>query len=153
MPKWWNNTDSYIHSDLWETINTKRNQNWLHDRKGRAVYTSSPAVLQMSKIRTPQRDMQRMLSMWQMWRMLPRPYGKWMQKHKMCKHPAFSRTCGIYKKGKEIIFIKHTKNMPFPEARKIVESYMGTKTYANAAQKVNQPPHDSTSIDKYQKNW
>ena len=28
---------------------------------------------------------------------------------------------------------------------------MGTKTYANVAQKVNQPPQDSTSIDKYQK--
>ncbi len=49
------------------------------------------------------------------------------------------------------MFIKHTKNIPFPEARKIVESYMGTKTYANVAQKVNQPPQDSTSIDKYQK--
>ena len=47
--------------------------------------------------------------------------------------------------------MKHTKNIPFPEARKIVESYMGTKTYANVAQKVNQPPQDSTSIDKYQK--
>ena len=46
---------------------------------------------------------------------------------------------------------KHTKNIPFPEARKIVESYMGTKTYANVAQNVNQPPQDSTSIDKYQK--
>ena len=52
---------------------------------------------------------------------------------------------------KEIMFIKHTKNIPFPEARKIVESYMGTKTYVNVAQKVNQPPQDSTSIDKYQK--
>ena len=49
------------------------------------------------------------------------------------------------------MFIKHIKNIPFPEARKIVESYMGTKIYANIAQKVNQPPQDSTSIDKYQK--
>ena len=67
------------------------------------------------------------------------------------EHPSFSRSCAIYKKEKEIMFIKHTKNIPFPEARKIVESYMGTKTYANVAQKVNQPPQDSTSIDKYQK--
>ena len=52
---------------------------------------------------------------------------------------------------KKRIFIKHTKNIPFPEARKIVESYIGTKTYANVAQKVNQPPQQSTSIDKYQK--
>ena len=49
------------------------------------------------------------------------------------------------------MFIKHTKNIPIPEARKIVESYMGAKTYANVAQKVNQPPQDSASIDKYQK--
>ena len=65
------------------------------------------------------------------------------------EHPAFSRSCAIYKKEKEIMFIKHTKNIPFPEARKIVENYMGT--YANIAQKVNQSPQDSTSIDKYQK--
>ena len=65
------------------------------------------------------------------------------------EHPAFSRSCAIYKKEKEIMFIKHTKNIPFPEARKIVESNMGTKTYANVAQKVNQPPQDSTCIDKY----
>ena len=49
------------------------------------------------------------------------------------------------------MFIKRTKNTPFPEARKIVESYMGTKRYGNVAPKVNQPPQDSTSIDKYQK--
>ena len=28
---------------------------------------------------------------------------------------------------------------------------MGTKTYANVAQKVNQPPEESSSTDKYQK--
>ena len=67
------------------------------------------------------------------------------------EHPAFSRSCAIYKKEKEMMFIKHTKNIPFPEVRKIVESYMGTKTYANVAQKVNQPPQDSTSLDKYKK--
>ena len=67
------------------------------------------------------------------------------------EHPVFSRSCAIYKKEKEIMLIQHTKNIPFSEARKIVESYMGTKTYANVAQKVNQPPRDSTSIDKYQK--
>ena len=64
------------------------------------------------------------------------------------EHPVFSRSCAIYKKEKAIMFIKHTKNIPFPEARKIVESSMGTKTYANVAQNVNQPPQDSTSIDK-----
>ena len=67
------------------------------------------------------------------------------------EYPAFSRSCAIYKREKEIMFIKQTKNIPFPEARKIVESYIGTKTYANVAQKVNQPPQDSTSINKYKK--
>ena len=67
------------------------------------------------------------------------------------EHPAFSRSCAIYKKEKDIMFIKHTKNIPFPKGRKIVESYVGTKTDATVAQKVNQPPQDSTSIDKYQK--
>ena len=52
------------------------------------------------------------------------------------EQPAFSRSCAIYKKEKEIMFIKHTKNITFSEARKIVESYMGTKTYANVAQKI-----------------
>ena len=65
------------------------------------------------------------------------------------EHPAFSRICGIYKKGKEIMFIKHTKNIPFPEERKTVESYMGTKTYANVAQKVNHRLQDRTSTNKY----
>ena len=67
------------------------------------------------------------------------------------EYPAFSRSCAIYKKEKAIMFIKRTKNIPFPKARKIVESYMGTKTYANVAQKVNQPLQDSISINKYQK--
>ena len=67
------------------------------------------------------------------------------------EHPAFSRGCAIYEKEKEIMFIKHTKNIPFPDTRTIVEIYMGTKTYANVAQKVNQPPQDSTSIDEYKK--
>ena len=67
------------------------------------------------------------------------------------EHPAFSRSCAIYKKEKEIMFIKCTKDIPIPEARKMIESYIGTKTYANVAQKVNQPPQDITSINKYQK--
>ena len=39
--------------------------------------------------------------------------------------------------------VKHTKNIPFPEARKIVESYMGTRTYANTAQKQIKKPWTS----------
>ena len=47
------------------------------------------------------------------------------------------------------MFINHTKTIPFLKARKIVESYVGTKTYANIAQKVNQPFQDTISTDKY----
>ena len=67
------------------------------------------------------------------------------------QHPAFSRTCEFHKREKEIMCVKHTKNIPFPEARKIVESYMGTRTYANIAQKTNQKMQDITPIDKYKK--
>ena len=67
------------------------------------------------------------------------------------QHPAFSRTFEFYKREKEIMHVKHRKNIPFPEARKIVESYIGTRTYANIAQKTNQKPQDITPIDKYKK--
>lgn len=36
------------------------------------------------------------------------------------------------------------KNLPFLEARKIVESYIGTKTFANVVQKTNQKPQDTS---------
>ena len=65
------------------------------------------------------------------------------------KHPAFSRMCAIYKREKEIMYMKHAKNIPFPERRKIMKSCTGRKTYANVVQKANQTPHDSTLIDKY----
>ena len=47
--------------------------------------------------------------------------------------------------------VKHTKNMSFPEAKKIVESYMGTRTYVNIAQKTNQK-FQSISIKNLGKN-
>ena len=47
------------------------------------------------------------------------------------------------------MYIKHI--IPFPKARKIVESYMGTKTYVNIVQKINHSLQDSTSTDEYQK--
>ena len=50
------------------------------------------------------------------------------------------------------MFIWQVKNVPFLEARKIVESYIGAKTYVDVAQKVNQPPQDCTLTDKCQ-NW
>ena len=56
------------------------------------------------------------------------------------QHSAFSWTGEFYKREKEIMHVKHTKNIPFPEARKIVESYMGTRTFTNIAQKTDQTP-------------
>ena len=53
------------------------------------------------------------------------------------EHPAFSRSCAIYKKEKEIMFIKQPKIYLSQKQGKLLESYMGTKTYANVAQKVN----------------
>ena len=43
------------------------------------------------------------------------------------------------------------KKYTFPRTRTIVDNYMGTKIYANVAQKINQQPQDSSSTDKYQK--
>ena len=57
----------------------------------------------------------------------------------------------FYKRENETMFIKHTKNISFTEGRKTVESYMGTKTYANVLQKANQTPQDSTPTDNYKK--
>ena len=36
-------------------------------------------------------------------------------------HPSYTRSCPAWKKEKEILTIKHTRNIPYPEARKIVE--------------------------------
>ena len=126
--------------------------NWLLNRKSRAVYTSSPEMFQMSKIWTPQRNMQRTPSMWQTGEHDPDHMENECKNIKCAncheEHSAFSRSCAIFKKEKEMMFIKHTKDIPFPEARKIIERYMGTKTYANVAQKVNQPSQDSTHFNR-----
>ena len=37
-------------------------------------------------------------------------------------------------KKKKILTIKHTKNIPYPEARKIVEGYIKNRTYAQIPQ-------------------
>ena len=38
-------------------------------------------------------------------------------------HPAYSRQCQARHTDKEILKLKYTRNIPFPEARKIVDSY------------------------------
>ena len=40
-------------------------------------------------------------------------------------HPVYARSCVVYKKEKEIIEVKHKRNVSFLEARRIVGSNMG----------------------------
>ena len=51
------------------------------------------------------------------------------------KHPSDSRNCMVWKREKEINQVKFTNNIPFPEARKIVQSQNNfpPKSYAQAA--------------------
>ena len=47
-------------------------------------------------------------------------------------HPS----CPSWKKEKKILTIKHTKNIPYPEAWKIVEGYIKNKTYSQNNRKT-----------------
>ena len=46
-------------------------------------------------------------------------------------HPAYTRSCAVYQKEKEIIEGKHKRNVTFLEARRIVGSYMGESSYTS----------------------
>ena len=48
-------------------------------------------------------------------------------------HLDYKRSCDIYKKAKEILKVKHRKNLSFLEARKIVGTSMGENSYASVA--------------------
>ena len=52
-------------------------------------------------------------------------------------HPAYARTCSVYQKEKEIIEVKHKKNVSFLDARRIVGSYMGESSYASVARRAD----------------
>ena len=58
-------------------------------------------------------------------------------------HPAYARTCTVYQKEKEIIEVKHKRNVSFLEARRIVGSYMGESCYASVARKADRTYDDS----------
>lgn len=47
------------------------------------------------------------------------------------------KSCYIYKREKEIMEVKYSRDVSLPEVRKIVDSYMKGHSYANAIQKVN----------------
>ena len=51
-------------------------------------------------------------------------------------------------KEKEILTIKHTRNIPYPEARKIVEGYIKNKAYSQISQ--NNPKTESKKEENYQ---
>ena len=52
-------------------------------------------------------------------------------------HPAYARSCNVYKKEKEILEMKHKRNVPFLEVSKIVKTYMGESSYASVARRAN----------------
>ena len=57
-------------------------------------------------------------------------------------HPAYVRSCNVYKKEKGIVEMKHKRNVSFQEARKIVGTNMGENSYVSVAQRA-----DTTSED------
>ena len=52
-------------------------------------------------------------------------------------HPTYARTCTVYQKEKEIIEVKHKRNVSFLEAGRIVGSYMGESSYASVARRAD----------------
>ena len=60
-------------------------------------------------------------------------------------HPADSRDCTVWKREKEINHVKITNNIPFPEARKIVQNQnkFPSKSYAQATTANSDTKHHS----------
>ena len=48
-------------------------------------------------------------------------------------HPFYARSCDVYRKEKEILRVKHKRNVCLLESRKIVGTYMGENCYASVA--------------------
>jgi len=59
-----------------------------------------------------------------------------------CKgdHSVDSRICEAWKREKEIMKIKYTQDIPFPEARKLVESTFPARSYSRVTQPLQNPP-------------
>ena len=57
------------------------------------------------------------------------------QKCANCKgpHPAFSRECPLWKEEKEILNLKYTKNLSFPEARQLIKQRRADQTKFSSA--------------------
>ena len=69
-------------------------------------------------------------------------------------HLSYTRSCPAWKKEKEILTIKHTRNIPYPEARKIVEGYIKNKTYSqNKVKKENYQELISKLLQLGPRDW
>ena len=96
----------------------------------------------MSKIWTPQEELQGSSHIWKVLPKRPRPCGgRFFQQNQMLRLPrepaTLLRTCNIYKGMREIMEVKYRKNITFLEARKLVEFSMKDNTFANVSQKTN----------------
>ena len=58
-------------------------------------------------------------------------------------HPAYLRSCDVYKKEKEILEVKRKMNVSFLEARKIVGSYMWENSYVSVARRADRTIQDN----------
>ena len=84
-----------------------------------------------------------------MWWKGPGPCrGRLLKRNSMCKLP--TRSSGLCKnlyclpkKKKEIIEVKHKRNVSFLEARRIVGSYKGESSYASVARRVDRTNDDT----------
>ena len=109
-------------------------------------------MLQMTKIWTPQGSLYRTTDMCHMQWKGPGPLEGSLLKQIRCAncrqgHPAYARSCDVYKVEKEILKMKHKRNVSFLEAREIVGTYIRENSYASLAQRA-----DTTNQDiKYRK--
>ena len=62
-------------------------------------------------------------------------------------HTACARSCVVYKKEKEIIEVKHKRNVSFVETRRIVGRYMGESSYTSVAWRADR----TNDNNKYRK--
>ena len=58
-------------------------------------------------------------------------------------HPAYTTSCDVYKKEKEILEVKYKRNESFLEAKKIVRTYKGENHYATVARRADTTNQDN----------
>ena len=68
-------------------------------------------------------------------------------------HPAYARTCTDDQKEKEIVEIKHKRNVSFLEARRIVGSYIGESSYASGGWIEPMTTPNIEHLGRYWTSW